>query len=63
MWDRLLDDYGFTWKDLARLYKLKTLSGYKLNSAEIVTWHTRLSFGNITWGELYQLFKVWNPVY
>jgi hypothetical protein len=34
MWDRLLDDHGLTWKELARLYESETLSGYKLQQPQ-----------------------------
>jgi hypothetical protein len=62
MWNILLDDYGFTWKELARLYELEILSGYKLNFGDVANWHSKLSFGYITWEELYQLFKMGKPI-
>jgi hypothetical protein len=48
MWDRLLDDHSLTWKELARLYELEILSGYKLNFKDITNWHSKLVFGDIT---------------
>jgi hypothetical protein len=62
MWDSVFDDYQITWKDLARLYELETISGYKLNFKDIVDWHEKLMFNHITREELHQLFKYGKPI-
>jgi hypothetical protein len=62
MWNHVLDDHALTWKEIARLYELEKISGYKLNFKELIRWYEKVIAADITWEELYQLFKFGKPI-
>jgi hypothetical protein len=62
IWNGRITSYGLTWKELARLYELEILSGYKLKLKEIMDWHKKLTSGLITWEDLYRLFEAGKPI-